>query len=71
MTPNPTLSIPAALHTAWPDDYHENAVTIDWPDGANGQPLVIKGLTVRAVVFKAGSNPAIAGDFVRFLVEEG
>jgi multiple sugar transport system substrate-binding protein len=25
----------------------------------------------RAVVFKAGRNPALAGDFVRFLAEEG
>jgi multiple sugar transport system substrate-binding protein len=71
MTPNPTLSIPAALRTARPDDYYENAATIDWPDGANGQQLVIEGLIARAVVFKAGGNPALAGDFVRFLVEEG
>ena len=43
MTPNTTLSIPAALRTARPDDYYKNAATIDWPDGANGQPLVIDG----------------------------
>ena len=43
MTPNTTLSIPAALRTARPDDYYENAATIDWPNGANGQPLVIDG----------------------------
>ena len=71
MTANTTLSIPAALRTARPDDYYKNAATIDWPDGANGQPLVIDGAIVRAVVFKAGSNPALAGDFVRFLAEEG
>ena len=71
MTPNTTLSIPAALRTARPDDYYKNAATIDWPDGANGQPLVIDGVIARAVVFKAGRNPALAGDFVRFLVEEG
>ncbi len=71
MTPNPTLSIPGALRMARPDDYYENAATMEWPDGANGQPLVIEGLIVRAVVFKAGPNPALVGDFVRFLVEEG
>jgi multiple sugar transport system substrate-binding protein len=71
MTPNPTLSIPGALRSARPDDYYRNAATIDWPDGANGQPLVIEGLVVRAVVFKAGSNPALAGEFVRFLVQDG
>ena len=46
MTPNTTLSIPAALRTARPDDYYKNAATIDWPDGANGQPLVIDGVIV-------------------------
>jgi multiple sugar transport system substrate-binding protein len=34
MTPNQTLSIPNALRTARPDDYYQNVVTIDWPDGA-------------------------------------
>jgi multiple sugar transport system substrate-binding protein len=46
-------------------------VTIDWPDGANGQPLVIYGFINRAVVFKGGGNPAVAKDFVRFLAGEG
>jgi multiple sugar transport system substrate-binding protein len=71
MTANTSLSVPAALRTARPDDYYENAVTIDWPNGANGQPLVIDGGVVQAVVFKAGRNPALARDFVRFLAEEG
>ena len=60
MTPNATLSIPGALRTARPDDYYRNAATIDWPDGANGQPLVIDGGFAHAVVFKAGKNPALA-----------
>jgi multiple sugar transport system substrate-binding protein len=71
MTANPTLSIPAALRTERPDDYYENAATIDWPDDANGQPLIIDGSLVLAVVFKAGRNPALAVEFVRFLAEEG
>jgi multiple sugar transport system substrate-binding protein len=71
MTANATLSIPAALKRERPDDYYGNAATIDWPDGANGQPLVIYGFINRAMVFKAGGNPALARDFVRFLVEEG
>ena len=56
MTTNTTLSIPGALRTARPGDYYNNAATIDWPDGANGQPLVIDGFILRAVVFKAGGN---------------
>jgi multiple sugar transport system substrate-binding protein len=71
MTLNTTLSIPGALRTERPDDYHRNAATIDWPDGANGQPLVIEGFVSRAVVFKAGRNTALAEDFVRFLIEDG
>jgi multiple sugar transport system substrate-binding protein len=71
MTPNPTLSIPAALRTARPDDYYRNAATIDWPAAVNGEPLVIHGYLSRAVVFKAGRNLPLAGDFVRFLAEGG
>jgi multiple sugar transport system substrate-binding protein len=71
MTPNPTLSIPGALRATRADDYYQNAATIDWPEGANGQELVIEGLIVRAVVFKAGRNPTLAREFVRFLVQDG
>ena len=71
LTANPTLSIPSALRAASPDDYPRNAVTIEWTADANGRPLVILGNIARAVVFKAGGNPALAGDFVRFLAEEG
>jgi multiple sugar transport system substrate-binding protein len=70
MTPNTTLSIPGALRTARPADYYKNAATIDWPDGINGQPLVIVGVIVRAVAFKAGGSPGLAEDFVRFLAED-
>ena len=71
MTANPSLSIPAALKRERPDDYYRNVATIDWPNGANGQPLVIYGFIHRAVIFKGGGHPALAGDFVRLLAEEG
>ena len=71
MTANTTLSIPSALQPARPDDYYKNAATIDWPNAASGQPLVIVGYVIRGVVFKAGGNPTLAEDFVRFLAEEG
>jgi hypothetical protein len=38
LTANASLSV--GLRTARTDDYYENVVTIDWPNGANGQPLV-------------------------------
>jgi multiple sugar transport system substrate-binding protein len=71
MTTNQTLSIPSALRTERPDDYRRNAVTIDWPAAANGEPLVLVGYLYRAVVFNAGRNPVLAEAFVRFLGEEG
>jgi multiple sugar transport system substrate-binding protein len=71
MTANPSLSIPAALRTARPDDYRRNAATIDWPHAANGEPLVLEGYLYRAVVFKDGGHVDTAGAFVRFLAEGG
>jgi multiple sugar transport system substrate-binding protein len=71
MTPNGSLSIPNALKPDRPEDYYKNAATIDWPNAASGQPLVIVGYVLHGVVFKAGGNPALAEDFVRFLAEEG
>jgi hypothetical protein len=71
MTPNQTLSIPNALRTARPDDYYQNVVTIDWPDGAYGQPLPIETSVSRAVAFKDGGHIATAKEFVSFLIGEG
>jgi hypothetical protein len=42
MTPNGSLSIPAALKRERPDDYYRNAAPIDWPNGVDGQTLVIE-----------------------------
>jgi multiple sugar transport system substrate-binding protein len=71
MTANESLSIPGALRRLRSEDYYQSAATIDWPLGANDQPLVIRGGIVRAVVFKAGGNIALADNFVRFLAEGG
>jgi multiple sugar transport system substrate-binding protein len=71
MTPNPTLSIPLMLRKARPDDYYKNAATIDWPQAANGKPLVLEGRVDRAVVFKGGGHDATAKRFVTFLAEAG
>jgi multiple sugar transport system substrate-binding protein len=71
MTPNQTLSITNALKTVRPDDYYDNAVTIDWPAGAHGQPLVIETALNRLAVFKNSEHVATAKEFVRFLVGEG
>jgi multiple sugar transport system substrate-binding protein len=71
MTVNSTLSIPNALKTIRPKDYYDNALTIDWPVGAFGQPLAIETTLNRLAVFRDGEHVAAAKEFVRFLVGEG
>ena len=71
MTVNITLSIPNALRTERPQDYYKNTATIEWPDGADGQPLAIFTGFFAATAFKAGGHTPLAKEFVRFLVEDG
>jgi multiple sugar transport system substrate-binding protein len=71
MTVNQTLSIPNALKRERPDDYYENAATIDWPAGAYGQPLLIETSVNRAAVFKDGGNVATAKELVRWSARAG
>jgi multiple sugar transport system substrate-binding protein len=71
MVPNPSLSIPNMLREERPEDYSRNSATIEWPRNTFGGPLVMTGAASRAVVFKEGGNPALAKQFVRFLVEDG
>jgi multiple sugar transport system substrate-binding protein len=70
MVLNTSLSIPNALKAHRPEDYYKNTVTIEWPDGADGQPLVIWTSFYSAAVFKAGGHVSLAKEFVRFLVRE-
>jgi multiple sugar transport system substrate-binding protein len=70
MTVNQTLSIPNTLKATRPQEY-EDAVTIDWPKSAYGQPLPIETFVNRATVFTDGGNVNSAKAFVRFLVGEG
>ena len=71
MTANESLSIPNALRAERPEDYYKNTATIEWPDGADGQPLAIVIGFCSAAAFKAGGHVPLAKDFVRFLVEDG
>ena len=71
MTPNQTLSVTNALRAERPEDYHDNAASIEWPDGAYGQPLLIETFVNPAAVFKDGGNVADAKEFVSFLIGEG
>jgi multiple sugar transport system substrate-binding protein len=71
MVANDTLSVPNALKAERPEDYYENTATIEWPEGAEGQPLAIRTFPLAATAFKAGGHVALAKEFVRFLVGEG
>ena len=71
MTVNSTLSIPNELKAARPEDYYDSTMTIDWPDGAHGQPLAIVTWIHSAIVFKDGGHVATAKEFVSFLSSEG
>jgi multiple sugar transport system substrate-binding protein len=71
MVQNDSLSIPKALKGERPEDYYENTATIEWPDGADGQPLAIRTSFIAAGAFKARGHVALAKEFVRFLVGEG
>ena len=71
MTANVTLSIPNGLRAERPEDYYKNAVTIEWPEGVDGQPLAIRTGFQVAAAFKVAGHVELAKDFVRFLVGEG
>jgi multiple sugar transport system substrate-binding protein len=71
MTINQSLSLVNALKRERSEDYYKNAITIEWPTGAEGQPLVIESFVNRAAVFKNGGHVATAKEFVRFLVGDG
>jgi multiple sugar transport system substrate-binding protein len=71
MLPNDTLSVPTALKHERPEDYYENAATVSWPDGADGQPLAIRTYFLSAVAFEARGHVPLTKEFVRFLVEDG
>jgi multiple sugar transport system substrate-binding protein len=70
-TPNFSLSVPNALKRQRPEDYYKNTATIEWPLGPGGEPFPIYGQIYPAVAFRGGANPALAKEFVSFLVRGG
>jgi multiple sugar transport system substrate-binding protein len=70
MTINNTLSVASVLKEKRPDDYHDNAATIEWPSARNGQPLPIYSALTRGAVFAAGGHVDTAREFVHFLIAD-
>ena len=71
MTVNDTLSITNALRADRPDDYYENTVTIQWPNGPGGKPPAIENSVYPVLVFKDAQNATAAKEFIAFLLSEG
>ena len=71
MTMNPTLSIPNALKGERPEDYYENAVTIEWPSRRLGRAATDRDQSHSRGGLQGRRHVATAKEFVRFLVGEG
>jgi multiple sugar transport system substrate-binding protein len=71
MTPNPTLSIAAALRATRPADYYGATATIDWPAGADGRIFPLLFFYSEAVVFDGAPGTETAKDLLRFLLRDG
>jgi multiple sugar transport system substrate-binding protein len=69
MTPNGTLSIPAAQRGKSPEDYFTNIVTIPWPDRPGGGEITHLTNVFSAVIFDESEHIDRAKEFLRFLLE--
>lgn len=66
MTPNQSLSIPAAVRRE-PDLYRHKLGTIAYPHKPNGKPMRYLVLVRQAVVLAGSKNPKLAKDFLAYL----
>lgn len=67
MTPNPTLSIPAAVRNDQ-DIYFNKLGTINFPNKPNGEPLPHLVDIRQAVIFKDAPHQQAAKDFLAYLI---
>jgi multiple sugar transport system substrate-binding protein len=67
MTPNNSLSIPAAVRQN-PDLYHYKLGTIEYPNKPNGQPMRRLVAVRQAVLFAKSRNQKLAKDFLAYLI---
>jgi multiple sugar transport system substrate-binding protein len=71
MTVNQTLSIPNTLKATRPEDYYENAVTIDCPRAPTASRFPSRPSSIAARSSRTVGDVDNAKEFVRFLVGEG
>jgi multiple sugar transport system substrate-binding protein len=68
MAPNPTLSIPAAVHND-PNTYFKQLGTIDFPKKPNGKPMTQLVMVRQAVIFANAPHAAEAKAFLSYLTQ--
>jgi multiple sugar transport system substrate-binding protein len=68
MTPNPTLSIPAAVHND-PNTYFKNLGTVAFPKKPNGEPMTQLVMVRQAVIFANAPHAAEAKAFLSYLTQ--
>jgi multiple sugar transport system substrate-binding protein len=68
MTPNNSLSIPAAVRQK-PDLYHYKLGTIGYPHKPSGKPMRYLALVKQAVVLADSKNQKLAKDFLAYLIQ--
>ncbi|NEP18009.1 MAG: carbohydrate ABC transporter substrate-binding protein [Leptolyngbya sp. SIO4C1] len=68
MTPNPTMSIPAAVRND-PDTYLNQLGTLPWPNQPNGEPLPHLIETRLAIVLAESPHPEQAKAFLSYLIQ--
>ncbi|MBW4634664.1 MAG: ABC transporter substrate-binding protein [Iphinoe sp. HA4291-MV1] len=70
MTPNTTLSIPAAVRQD-PETYRNKLGTVEYPNKPNGKPMRYLVAVNAAIVFTESHHQKTAKDFLTFLVQPG
>jgi multiple sugar transport system substrate-binding protein len=69
MTPNPSLSIPAAQFFEHPDNYFNKMATVEWPDNPDGGKPTYMIAVKSIIVPKAAKAPDLGKEFIRFVLE--
>ncbi len=68
MTPNASLSIPAAVRQD-PDTYRNKLGMIEFPNKPNGQPMRHLATVERVIVFAESKNQKLAKNFLAYLIQ--
>lgn len=68
MTPNPTLSIPAAVRND-EETYFNKMGTLPWPNRPDGSPLPHLVETRQAIIFVDAVHPDLAKQFLSYLIQ--